>query len=58
MHEAFDVRGISEVPPLYRAQANLFVQMFDSRLLELERVNPGVTERRPLPNGASCEVAP
>jgi len=56
MHEAFGVNGISFVPPLYRAQADLFVQMFDSRLLELERVNPGVTERRPLADGAACEV--
>ena len=53
MHAVFGVDGISEVPPLYRAHANLFVQAFDAQLLELERVNPGVTERRP---AASCEV--
>jgi hypothetical protein len=55
MHAVFGVDGISEVPPLYRAHANFFVQTFDARLLELERVNPGVTER--MGATAACEVA-
>ena len=35
MAQAFDVHSLSEVPPLYRAQANLFVRLYDARLIPL-----------------------
>jgi uncharacterized protein YjbI with pentapeptide repeats len=35
---AFGVRSLSEVPPLYRAPANLFIQLFDAQLIPLEAV--------------------
>jgi uncharacterized protein YjbI with pentapeptide repeats len=33
MHAAFNVNSIEEVPPLYRGQARLFVQLFDANLI-------------------------
>ncbi len=57
MHAVFGVSGVSEVPLLYRAPANFFVAMFDAGKLDLERVNPGVTERLAGVARASCEVS-
>ncbi len=38
MHAAFGADGIAEVPPLYRAEANLFVRLFDAQLIPLNAV--------------------
>jgi hypothetical protein len=35
---AFSVHSISDVPILYREQANFFIQVFDARIVPLERV--------------------
>jgi hypothetical protein len=33
MAEAFGVHGMDKIPPLYREQARLFVQLFDAKLI-------------------------
>jgi hypothetical protein len=35
MRAAFDAHGLSDVPPLYRAEAELFVKLFDAKLIPL-----------------------
>jgi uncharacterized protein YjbI with pentapeptide repeats len=35
MAVAFNVQSLSNVPPLFRAQANLFVQLYDARLIPM-----------------------